>query len=305
MIASSQKTVCEVPSFAAVPTHADPTTYMICISTRSTSPSSLRSPALLASTSATRSTASCLGKVGKTYSPAEWLETVGLSLFLVDIRRWSSRRYAHALHQHLPSRVSGDWIRSHRRDDLEHRTDMQPDHEEIARPESALVPVKGCVVVAERLLRDGDRHWWHGFLCGTFDELIAQSACLRGFSLKRRDHRQVGANERTATHCPRSFLQVRAGRSQIAARRVDRHRAKTSSLPGRWVLLENTVRESDRALELTSQIILRQRPDLSREANGIRMQGGFRHCQRVIAPSPREVEVSGKHERVRIVGLNR
>src|SRR5205814_10498630 len=102
---------------------------------------------------------------------------------------------------------------------------------------------------------------------------------------------------------PCSFLQVRAGRSQIAARCVDRHRAKTSSLPGRWVLLENTVGESDRTLELTSQIILRQRPDLSREANGIRMQGGFRHRQRVIAPSPREVEVSGKHERVRIVGL--
>src|SRR4051812_22766765 len=86
MMASSQKTVCELPSFAAVPTHADPTTYMICIRTRSTSPSSLRSPALLASTSATRCTASCLDKVGKTYSPAGWLETIApLRLSLADV----------------------------------------------------------------------------------------------------------------------------------------------------------------------------------------------------------------------------
>src|SRR5256714_3483668 len=257
MIASSQKTVCEVPSFAAVPTHADPTTYMICISTRSTSPSSLRSPALLASTSATRSTASCLGKVGKTYSPAEWLETVGLSLFLVDIRRWCSRRYAHALHQHLPSRVSGDWIGSHRRDDLEHRTDVQPDHEEIARLESALVPVEGRVVVAERLLRDSDGDWRDSFLFRAFHQFIAQSARLARFALQRRDHLQMGKHERTAMHYARSFLEVRPGRSQISAAGVDGHRAKPSRLTGCWVLLDNSAGESDCPLQLASQIVFR------------------------------------------------
>src|SRR6266550_9587154 len=61
--------VWELPSFAAVPTHPDPTTYMICISTRSTSPSSFLSPALLASTSATRSTASWLDKAAQIYPP--------------------------------------------------------------------------------------------------------------------------------------------------------------------------------------------------------------------------------------------
>src|SRR5438045_5693206 len=42
-IATSQNTSCDGPSFAAVPTHPDPTTNTTCISTRSARPSSRRS----------------------------------------------------------------------------------------------------------------------------------------------------------------------------------------------------------------------------------------------------------------------
>src|SRR5690349_1832616 len=42
-MARSQNTRCEGPSFAAVPTHPDPTTNTTCIRTRSASPSSRRS----------------------------------------------------------------------------------------------------------------------------------------------------------------------------------------------------------------------------------------------------------------------
>src|SRR6266550_7776110 len=101
MIASSQKTVWELPSFAAVPTHADPTTYMICISTRSTSPSSLRSPALLASTSATRSTAGGLGKRHKPRDELHALEGSGPARGGVVLRHGAEFRHTATIQANL------------------------------------------------------------------------------------------------------------------------------------------------------------------------------------------------------------
>ena len=71
------------------------------------------------------------------------------------------------------------------------------------------------------------------------------------------------------------------------------------------MFLDDPTRERDRTLEFAGQIILRQRADQGGQANGISVQRGFRHRQRVVTMALREMQVRSEHECVGIVPLER